>query len=82
MIPSRDDFARWLQDPVTRFVMAAHRKTAEDNRAAWISQSWDNGQANPLTLLELRTRADAYLAITDTPYEGYCEALGEEPRDE
>lgn len=79
---TREDFARWLADPVTRAVMAAHRATAEANKEAWTQQSWVNGQANPLALLELRTRADAYMAIVDMTYEGICEAIGEEPRDE
>lgn len=79
---SREDFQRWLEDPVTRAVIRAHRQTAHDNREAWIAHSWGNGHANPLILLELKTRADAYLAIAEMNYEAVCEALGEEPREE
>jgi hypothetical protein len=82
MAPSRDDFARWLEDPVTRWVQAAHAKLADDNKAEWIRASWENGAASEAFLRELRTRADAYLAITQTTYEGYCDALGEQPNDE
>jgi hypothetical protein len=79
---SREDFARWLEDPVTRAVIKAHRQTADDNRAAWVKHSWDNGHANPLTLLELRTRADAYMAIAEIGYADVCGAIGAEPREE
>lgn len=79
MAPSREDFARWREDPVTRWVLQAHAEMAEQCRLQWLGISWDNGQANPGALSELRTRADTYLAITQTPYDGYCEALGEEP---
>jgi hypothetical protein len=79
---SREDFARWKEDPVTRAVVRAHRKTADDNRDAWVKHSWDNGHANPLTLLELRTRADAYMAIAEIGYADVCGAIGAEPREE
>ena len=79
---TREDFARWLDDPVSRAVIAAHRRTAEDNREAWVKHSWDNGHSNPLTLLELRTRADAYMAIAEMGYEDVCGAIGAEMREE
>jgi len=80
--PNRDDFARWRDDPVTRWVFRALNADADAQREAWIKQSWDNGHANPMTLLELRTRADAYRAMEQVNYNGLCEALGEAPRDE
>jgi hypothetical protein len=76
---TREDFTRWREDPVTRAVIAAHRKTAEDNKAAWMAASWENGHSNPATLQELRVRADAYLAIAEMNYEGVMETLGLEP---
>lgn len=79
---TREDFTRWRTDPVTRAVLKAHELTAEENRTAWMKQSWDNGHSNPLTLLELRTRSDAYMAISEMTYEGLCEAIGEKPSDE
>lgn len=62
--------------------MGAHTEMAEQCRLQWLSISWDNGQANPGALTELRTRADTYRAITETTYDGYCDAMGDEPRDE
>jgi hypothetical protein len=82
VIPTRDDFARWREDHVTRFILAAHRQIAEDNKAEWVRISWENGSANAVMLQELRTRADAYEAISATTYEGYCDALGEAPRED
>jgi hypothetical protein len=80
--PSREAFQAWLEDPVTDWVMKAHRKTADDNKEAWIKQSWENGHSNPLALLELHTRADAYLAISQMSYADVCAAFGETPHEE
>lgn len=82
MNPSSEDFTRWRDDPVTRWVFKALETDAEAQKDAWISHSWDNGHANPLTLLELRTRADAYRAMAEVNYNGLCEALGDTPREE
>lgn len=62
--------------------MEAHRRVAADCEQTWRSASWQNGHANPLLLAELRTRADAYLAIAEMDFEGVCETLGEEPSDD
>ena len=82
MPPSRDEFARWLDDAVTRYVMRAHLAMAETNKAEWTKASWDNGACSKEMLLELRTRADAYRAIAEMTYEGVCDANGDEPNDE
>ena len=82
MAPSADDFARWRDDPVTRWVMEAHARIAEANKNEWVRVSWENGVANPAVLQALRVRADTYEAIVATTYEGYLETNGDEPRDE
>lgn len=82
MTPSREDFARWRDDHVTRWVMQAHRAAADANRESWARSSWETGKASEGALRELRTRADAYLAIVDADYESFCDMLGETPRDE
>lgn len=82
MTISRDDFARWRDDPVTRAVTRAFRLTRDDCEHAWKDASWNNGHANPLLLKELRTRADAYEAIADLTYEGLMETNGETPSEE
>lgn len=73
----REDFARWLDDPVTDWVMRAHRAMAAANRAEWERISWDNGIANQAALSELRTRADAYMAIAEMTFESVADANGE-----
>lgn len=82
MPPSRDDFARWRDDRVTDWVIRAHLAAAETNRTAWTEASWNGGACSKEMLLELRTRADAYLAIAETGYEGFCDMLGETPDEE
>lgn len=79
MIPDREDFARWLDDPVTRLVLGAFALGAEEQKQAWIRTSWDNGAVNPALCQELRVRADAYQALSQMTYEDVCKQFGEEP---
>lgn len=81
-VPVREDFARWLDDPVTRYVMAAHLAMADANKAEWLRVSWDNGAASQAYLTELRTRADAYRAISEMTYDSLVDANGDEPNEE
>jgi hypothetical protein len=74
--PSQDEFATWRDDPTTQFVFAALRAAAESQKVAWEDASWATGQANPLLLMELRTRADAYQSIENADYSALCEWLG------
>lgn len=74
---SEEEFAAWHDDPVTRWVIAACRKAAEENKEAWVEASWGGGNADPLLLNELRTRADAYQALSETTYFGWVRTHGE-----
>lgn len=73
MPPTREDFARWKDDFVTRYIFRALEIAFDDQKRAWTDASWINGHANPLLLQELRTRADAYASLSDTSYEGWLE---------
>lgn len=73
-----EEFDRWLEDPVTQWVMRGARAGAEANRQAWTDASWGQGQADPLMLAELRSRADAYMALAETGFEGWRSANGED----
>lgn len=79
MAPSAEEFARWRDDNVTRWIFRALASNADECRAAWETVSWENGQANPLLLIELRTRADALRSMIDSSYEAFCETNGDEP---
>ena len=65
-----------------KLVVAAFLGIAAEQQAEWARRSWDGGECDPLLLCELRTRADAYRAIAETSYEGFCEQLGLEPAPE
>lgn len=82
MTPHREDFARWLDDPVTRWVMAAHAAVIEDAKQTWVNASWDNGGGSRDLLIELRSKADAYAQLQGATYEDICAQLGEAPNDE
>ena len=64
--------------------MKAFDQMAEDNKAEWVRISWDSEGTNASApvLRQLKTRADTYLAMSQSTYEGFCETNGEQPRDE
>jgi hypothetical protein len=65
----RELFEEWLANPVTEHVLAKVKETAEANKAAWISMSWDGGKADPLALVELKARYEAGLDLSELKYE-------------
>jgi len=65
----RDLFEEWLANPVTEHVLAKVKETAEANKAAWISMSWDGGKADQLALVEMKARYEAGLDLSSITYE-------------
>lgn len=78
MPPTPDEFEAWRDSPVTRWVFAACRLAAEDNKTAWVEKAWAAGTYDRDGLLECRTRADAYLALCDTSYADWLAANGDD----
>ncbi len=74
-VPHPEDWDAWTQHPTTRFVATAMHAAAEQQREAWFAKSWGNGDCDPQTLTELRTRADAYMAFLETGLEQYAALL-------
>ena len=70
--PDAQDFAAWCEHPVTQWVAACWQTAANRQREAWVQVSWDQGSNDPLTLMELRTRADAYMAFLETGLDDYA----------
>lgn len=64
---------------MTKWVFKALRAKAEEQRQAWNDRTWNGGVADQLLLTEFRNRADGYVAATETDYEAFCDANGEEP---
>lgn len=79
MGPSAEEFARWRDDRVTQWVFKALNLCAEENKEAWLQESWVGGVADQAKLIELKTRSDAYRAIIEAPYEAHCETNGDDP---
>ena|ERR1700735_925339 len=73
--PTAEEFEAWAQDPVTRFVATAYAFSAALNEEAWRQLSWVQGQADPLKLVELRSRSDAYKAFLTVGHARYCEII-------
>jgi hypothetical protein len=74
---TREDFESWVENPATQWVFRAVLNASRLQKEEWERASWDEGKADQLLLTELRTRADAYLGIAETPYERFCELNGE-----
>lgn len=76
---TREEFDAWRDHPVTRFVMAAVMRAAVEQQAEWMDVTWTQGRfASERLQVELMTRADAYRALVETDYEGWCEWMGTE----
>jgi hypothetical protein len=73
-----DDFQRWYENPVTRWVFAGAENAALKQSEAWLDISWGTGEANPMQLAVLRARADAYRALFETPFEQWQQMNGEQ----
>ncbi len=72
-----EDFDAWRDSNMTRWVMKAFRQIAEENKAAWIAASWDSGDADEISLREMRARADAYMAMAEMTFEDLQTTHGE-----
>ena len=76
---TEEEFEAWCEHPVTRFVAAAYQQAAEEQREGWLRASWDGGEADPKTLVMLKTRADAYRAFVETDWAHHAAMLQAEP---
>lgn len=72
--PSEEEYTVWREDPVTRWVLLLCRKTAHQAFEAWSQGAWQSATADEKELIRDRTRADAYLALEQTDYDGWVAA--------
>ncbi len=72
-----EDFQAWQEHPVTKWVLKACLKASELNQEHWNAVSWA-GNVDPELRLECHTRADAYRAIVETPFERWAEFNGQD----
>lgn len=79
MAPNLEEFQAWRDNPVTAWVMKGCQKAAQANKEHWVQKSWFGNNADPLLLKECSTRADAYAALVETTYEGWCEVNEDNP---
>ena len=72
-IPAPEDFAAWMQHPVTRFVARAYQVLVEEQRAEWMRRTWDGETValDPLLHKELTTRADTLRGFYESTYEDF-----------
>ena len=64
-----EDFSLWLDHPVTTHVFKQFGKIADQARQAWLSASWEHGQADPILLADLRARAEVVNDLITVSYE-------------
>lgn len=75
---TRDDFDAWRKDEVTRWVFKGIAAAREQERAEWLRQSWESGNADQMQLIELKTRSDALGELVDNDFEIWALWNGEE----
>lgn len=77
----KEDFEQWRAHPVTEAMNRALVKLAERNKAKWIDASWDGGQIDPITLAELKARAQTAQDLSELTVDELNEALNDERKD-
>jgi hypothetical protein len=55
----KEMFEEWLAHPVTEHVLKRVGELAEANKQKWIDESWGAGRCEPMTLIDLKARAEA-----------------------
>lgn len=78
---TREEFNTWAESPATQWVFRAIQRASVLQKEEWDRVSWQDGNADPLVLHTLRTRADAYEGLRETSYERFCELLDIEPKE-
>ena len=61
----KESFDEWLAHPVTEHVLKRVGALAEANKQQWIEQSWGAGNCDPMTLVELKARAQAATDLSE-----------------
>ena len=77
--PTEEEFTAWRDHPVTRFVLKAYEKMAEEQKRQWADVSWEGGHCDSFELCQLRTRADAYRSMSESDLSDFTAA--QEPED-
>lgn len=74
-----EDFAIWQENPVTKWMMQAVAARSAEIRGEWVFASWELGRCDREQLLELRARADGYMALKQANYADWCSVLKQIP---
>jgi len=65
----REDFASWLDNPITVHVFRVLKKVADKAKEKWVVASWDQGEVDPVLLADLRARAETINDLITVSYE-------------
>lgn len=75
---TEEQFTDWLNSPVTEEILEALERRSEIIKQAWVSQSWDEGQADQLVLQTLKAKAETYKALANINWTTMNEIQNEE----
>lgn len=76
---TEEDFSAWRDNSITQAVFRALMLKAAEAKARWLTNSWDQGQPDPLLLADLRARAQIAEDITELTHEELESILESEP---
>lgn len=65
----KEHFDEWLAHPVTEHVLKRVGEMAEQNKQQWIKDSWDAGRCDPMSLVDLKARAEAAKDLSELTFE-------------
>ncbi len=71
MTVSQEEYADWLQHPVTEWVLGLMRHHADTIKDKWADLAWTSGELEALAFTEARVRADCYLEIPNSSFDDW-----------
>ena len=71
---TEEEFLAWRDHPVTQYVLEAYKRMAGEQKQQWCDVSWEGGQCDSYELCALRTRADAYLSMSEADLSDFIAA--------
>ena len=76
----KEMFEEWLAHPVTEHVLKRVGELAEANKQKWIDESWGAGRCEPMTLIDLKARAEAAKDLSEIEWSDIDdESIGHQP---
>ena len=68
---TEEDFAAWLENPVTQAVLAAVAQLGSGAKQEWLEASWNGGTVDPVFLAGLKAKEQVARDLVEMTYEDF-----------